>query len=352
MILRVIGGTYRGRILEEFKGQDVRPTSDMARESLFNILGDKIVGAHFLDLFAGTGAVGIEALSRGAQSVTFNDKSKESVALITKNLKKLNVTKGVMVSNAQATFFLNNSSSKFDFIYIDPPYKLDLGKQMVGLALSKINDNGIIILEDEKPFEYEIQGARIFDQRKYGRVHLTFFKKHTKIPACVFAGTFDCFTSGHYDIVKRQLLDYEKVIVAIGVNPNKTPFFTKEERLEILNAVFEGENRVEVTSFDGYLVDFMKSMDITHTIRGIRNDSDMLYEQQMAEFNKKLYPEICTVFVASSNDNKVKEKQKMDKISSTLVRQRLLEGKSVKGLVPEKALPVIDKIMQKKKIWG
>ena len=87
--MRIVGGKYRSRVLTSFAGEDVRPTSDMVRESLFNILQGKIAGKTFLDLFCGTGAVGIEALSRGANKVTFNDLSKDSIALTKKNLEKV-----------------------------------------------------------------------------------------------------------------------------------------------------------------------------------------------------------------------------------------------------------------------
>ena len=86
--MRIVGGKYKGRVLAEFKGQDIRPTADMVRESLFNILQFKIFSASFLDLFSGTGAMGIEALSRGAKKVHFNDADKKSIAVLKQNLSK------------------------------------------------------------------------------------------------------------------------------------------------------------------------------------------------------------------------------------------------------------------------
>ena len=86
--MRIVGGKYKGRVLVGFDGNKIRPTSDMARESLFNILQNIIYGADFLDLFCGTGAMGIEAISRGAHSVTFNDADKNSLAVLKKNLEK------------------------------------------------------------------------------------------------------------------------------------------------------------------------------------------------------------------------------------------------------------------------
>ena len=87
--MRVIGGRYRSRVLAEFPGEDVRPTSDRVKESLFNILALKLYGARVLDLFAGSGALGIECLSRGAKEVVFNDLSKDSLAILKKNLTML-----------------------------------------------------------------------------------------------------------------------------------------------------------------------------------------------------------------------------------------------------------------------
>ena len=89
--MRIIGGKYRSRVLAEFQGENVRPTSDRAREALFNILSLKIYGARVLDLFAGSGALGLESLSRGAKEVLFNDLSRDSIAILKKNLTTLKI---------------------------------------------------------------------------------------------------------------------------------------------------------------------------------------------------------------------------------------------------------------------
>ena len=175
--MRIVGGKYKGRTLIEFKGNDIRPTSDKARESIFNILQFKIVGATFLDLFCGTGAMGIEALSRGAKSVTFNDLDKNSLSVLKNNLKKLNVTESFSVVNSDALAFLTRTSERFDFIYIDPPYKSDLGIKALACAGAVLADGGTIILEDEKPFTSSVPNLFVVDTRKYGRIHLTFFQK-------------------------------------------------------------------------------------------------------------------------------------------------------------------------------
>lgn len=175
--MRIVGGIYKGRVLCPFEKIGVRPTSDMTRESLFNILQFKIPNAKFLDLFAGTGAVGIEALSRGAKEVWINDFGKESVALIKKNLSKLGIENGVKVTNFDAVSLVKNTIDKFDIIFIDPPYKSDLGLEVLSNIANALSDDGIAIFESDVPFDKEISGLAVYDRRRYGKAHLTFFKK-------------------------------------------------------------------------------------------------------------------------------------------------------------------------------
>ena len=174
--MRIVGGKYKSRTLFEFKGDLIRPTADKVRESLFNILQNRIYGAEFLDLFCGTGAMGIEALSRGARCVAFNDKSRDSIALTKKNLQKLGVEESYSISNLDAVTFLTSTANKFDIIYIDPPYASDFGLKALAVASGALKENGVIIYENEKPFAEEIIGLTKVDERKYGRVYLTFFK--------------------------------------------------------------------------------------------------------------------------------------------------------------------------------
>ena len=180
--MRIIGGQYRSRVLAEFAGENVRPTSDRAREALFNILALKLYGARVLDLFAGSGALGIESLSRGAKEVLFNDFSKDSVAIVKKNLTTLKIA----VNGEQAKVMQNDylacleqARGQFDLIFIDPPYRFDYGEK----ALKKIaergllSEKGIAVYERDIPFEGEIAGLEKYDERKYGKAYLTFFKR-------------------------------------------------------------------------------------------------------------------------------------------------------------------------------
>ena len=178
--MRIIGGKYRSRILAEFAGEEVRPTSDRAREALFNILAMKVVGARVLDLFSGSGALGIESLSRGAKEVVFNDCSKKSVAILKKNLGalKISLDEGVRITNYDYSVCLDCLTGTFDLIFLDPPYRFNYNM----VALEKIakkgllSANGIAIAESDKPFQGEVAGLEKYDERRYGKAYFTFFK--------------------------------------------------------------------------------------------------------------------------------------------------------------------------------
>ena len=179
--MRVIAGLARGHILFSPKDFNVRPTADKIRESLFNILAPIIRGAEFLDLFSGTGAVGIEALSRGAARAVFVDCS--SSDLIKKNLAKTRLESAANViarDYAEALNGLRKSYSQFDIIYIDPPYN----KGLAADAAAKINKfgllrpGGIIIAEQSNDEARPApDGFIMYDARNYGASALTFYRR-------------------------------------------------------------------------------------------------------------------------------------------------------------------------------
>ncbi len=179
--MRIIGGLYGSRVLCGFDGQDVRPTADRTREALFNILSMQVRGARVLDLFSGSGAVGIEALSRGAREVVFNDAAKESLAILKKNLTALKLleTEGVKISGSDYLVCLSQQREKFDIIFIDPPYKEDFGERALKeiAARGLLTEKGVAIYERDKPFIGEIEGLEKYDERRYGKAYLTFFRR-------------------------------------------------------------------------------------------------------------------------------------------------------------------------------
>lgn len=178
--MRIVSGKFRGRTLLTFDGFDIRPTSDKVRESLFNILQFKIPDSDFLDLYCGTGAMGIEALSRGANYVLLNDLNRDSVMLAKKNIEKIGNPEGIEVVKSDACALLDTTAKRFDVVYIDPPYKGGFNVISVEKSKRVLKDGGIIILESETPFEESILGLEKYDQRKYGRAYLTFFKREEK----------------------------------------------------------------------------------------------------------------------------------------------------------------------------
>lgn len=156
--MRIIAGIYRGRQLKSPPSAQTRPTSDRLRETLFNVLAPRIKGARFLDLCAGTGAVGIEALSRGAEHVTFVDKSRRMCSLIEANTSALGIDQTEFEAvNANATDYLRRHAKKergpFDIIFFDPPYAADYEVVLSLIAEHRrqlLSDEGIVIVEHHK----------------------------------------------------------------------------------------------------------------------------------------------------------------------------------------------------------
>ena len=181
--LRVIGGTVRGRKLQQVPGGTTRPITDRVKESLFNIIGADVIESRFLDLFAGTGSVGIEALSRGADLTLFVDNNRQAIDTIKKNLSITNLNHKSVVKKMNAFTMLNDETpDEYDYIYIAPPQYQDMWKQ----ALMTLDDSPAWLSEDVwviaqiDPKEYEeltCQHIEEFDQRKYGSTLLVFFQR-------------------------------------------------------------------------------------------------------------------------------------------------------------------------------
>jgi 16S rRNA (guanine966-N2)-methyltransferase len=158
--MRIIAGKFRSRQLKSLKGLALRPTSDMLRETLFNILGPRVQDSRFLDLFAGTGAVGIEAISRGATSATFVENHHPAVRLIRENLASLEINvEARIIASAVAPALTKLQSERvapFDFIFLDPPYANEKDYEATLHALensSLIAGSTIVIAEHHKSFE-------------------------------------------------------------------------------------------------------------------------------------------------------------------------------------------------------
>lgn len=174
--MRIIAGKHRGRVLAEFKGKEVRPTSDRVKESLFAILTPRLACSRVLDLFCGSGALGIECLSRGAREAVFNDRSKESVALLRKNLAL--VRENGIVYNLDYRTCLKTADGAFDLIFADPPYADDCLAQILDLVRERelLAENGLVVYESEET-EEPSEGWIKADERRYGRTVVGFFRR-------------------------------------------------------------------------------------------------------------------------------------------------------------------------------
>lgn len=176
--MRIISGKYRGRKLISPKDLTVRPTSDRIKEAFFNIIQNDIFNSKFLDLFAGSGAMGIEAISRGAKA-TFCDQSLEAIKLIKSNLKLINEVSDVFNYDAlECIRRLFEKNEKFDFIYIDPPYINNIETEVLQTFIKYpiMNNNAKIVIEHKADKEVIVSKGDyiISDTRKYGITKLTF----------------------------------------------------------------------------------------------------------------------------------------------------------------------------------
>lgn len=183
MTLRVISGKARGLKLDSPKNQDVRPTTDRVKESLFNIINPYIRESNILDLFAGTGSLGIECLSRGAKNCVFVDKSKDSINIIKSNVKKARVENESTILNVDfkdAVKRLSSQNQKFDVIFMDPPYYENMFIECLKIIdeLNLLYEDGIIVVEHDTKdlFDESIGNLVKSRDKKYGNTTLTFYK--------------------------------------------------------------------------------------------------------------------------------------------------------------------------------
>ena len=179
--MRIISGRHRGRKLFKFAGEEIRPTSDRVKECLFNILSSKVVDATVLDLFCGSGSLGLECISRGAKKVHFNDLSADSLTVLKKNLNAMGEADCVRITNLDYLACLRAEREKFDIIFLDPPYRFDYGvPALKEIAANRLlSDGGTVVYERDRSFDGNVEGLEKFDERKYGKTYLTFFRAIT-----------------------------------------------------------------------------------------------------------------------------------------------------------------------------
>jgi 16S rRNA (guanine(966)-N(2))-methyltransferase RsmD len=181
--IRVIAGTAKGRRLQMVPGSGTRPISDRAKQALFNVLGDQVDGAAVLDLFAGTGSVGVEALSRGAASATFVEKDRLAVATVQANLRTTGFAGRARVVRSDVFIFLRNEPrTGFDYIHIAPPQYHGLWIDTVAALEARpawVNPDGLVVAQID-PLEFKelpLEHLKLIERRRYGNTLLCYYER-------------------------------------------------------------------------------------------------------------------------------------------------------------------------------
>jgi 16S rRNA (guanine(966)-N(2))-methyltransferase RsmD len=181
--MRVISGTAKGRQLKRVPGEGTRPIMDRVKEALFNILGDNIRGSTFLDLYAGTGSVGIEALSRGAERAVFVENARPAITVIEDNLKLTGLANKATILRRDVRDYVRQSDAdSFDFIYVAPPQYKNLWRDTL-LSLdsqpSHLNPDGVVVVQIDPQERQDVALTTLvpFDERRYGNTLLWFFER-------------------------------------------------------------------------------------------------------------------------------------------------------------------------------
>jgi 16S rRNA (guanine966-N2)-methyltransferase len=183
--MRITGGIARGRKLKAPAGSKVRPTSDKVKQALFNILGERVAGAAVLDLFAGAGSIGLEALSRGAAVVSFVDESRESLAAIRRNSEMLDLADRVRIVASKAESFLKKPSGPYDIVFLDPPYRTEAAPLLMQISRSRILAPGAVVIAEhfkKRPLPERAEALERFREALYGDTMLSFYQEEAKAP--------------------------------------------------------------------------------------------------------------------------------------------------------------------------
>jgi len=176
--VRIIAGTRRGHTIHAPKGRDTRPTSDRVRENIFNIVAPWVEGARVLDLYAGSGAMGLEALSRGAEAAVFVESDAEAVRTIERNLDKLRLTGARVVRHDAVTGLGQEAGAgrKYDLVLADPPYEMTDYRSLSRYLPGVLADDGLLVFETAAKTEPELPSLAVRTSRKYGSTRVTVFE--------------------------------------------------------------------------------------------------------------------------------------------------------------------------------
>ena len=348
--MRIIAGSARGTNLAPVP-RGVRPTADRVRESLFNSLGQFFDGGAVLDLYAGTGALGIEALSRGFERALFVERDSRVRAVILENLRRTRLEDGAEVIGGEVEAVLGRLEGRgeaFDLIFADPPYRIaaaEVGRISYRLRPLLAPGGRVVIESGEAPVE--VAGGRKGVTRRFGGTFITVLgRSELTMIVAVCPGSFDPVTTGHLDVIRRAAEIFDHVVVAVGANRRKSSWLPAVERARLIEKVTAGIDNVSVELMDGLLVDFAREQGARAIVKGLRAVSDFESEFEQAQLNRTMFPELETVFIMASAEHSF--------LSSSAVREIASLGGEVRGLVPDGILESVRQIYSGKddKIQG
>lgn len=177
--MRIVGGVYRSRIIVFPEDEMVRPTKDRIRESIFNALSSDVIGKDVLDLFAGSGAYGLEAISRGAKSVTFIDNFRKSIDAIKFNVNSLDIKDQSTVIYSNYLDFIVSNTKPFSLVFLDPPYRMDVYKEAINKLEEKniLTSNAIIVCEADHFIDFKGLGFMSIKEYRYGEIFVFILRR-------------------------------------------------------------------------------------------------------------------------------------------------------------------------------
>ena len=283
--MRIVAGQWKGRRITAPPGTLVRPTLDRVREAWMSILQLDLPGARVLDLYAGSGALGLEALSRGAASADFVENASRSLAALDANIEALGAGTLARVHRTQS------ASVREDALPPAPsmspsadPLSFEEAKNWPRSGLTPASARFSVSSTRAGPRCRKGATPGATERRRSPSIEA----RSERVTIAIYAGSFDPLTRGHEDLIHRSCEFVDGLVVAIANNTSKKPLFTVEERMKLISSTVGDDKRIQVKQFEGLLVDFAKKVGASLNIRGLRAVSDFEYEFQMALMNRHM----------------------------------------------------------------